>query len=116
MEGVSSRGDRISPDAMAASDAPASVAGGTERIAAILSEASIIDAPAGSTHGGSGGVIATATSATVVVERHAAASVLDQSNASLMGDAPACDSCGSITVRNGTCYRCLNCGNSMGCS
>jgi ribonucleoside-diphosphate reductase alpha chain len=33
-----------------------------------------------------------------------------------MGDAPACDSCGSITVRNGTCYRCMNCGSSMGCS
>jgi ribonucleoside-diphosphate reductase alpha chain len=43
-------------------------------------------------------------------------SVLDQSNALLMGDAPACEECGSITVRNGTCYRCLNCGNSMGCS
>jgi ribonucleoside-diphosphate reductase alpha chain len=42
--------------------------------------------------------------------------MLDQSNASLMGDAPACDKCGSITVRNGTCYRCMNCGTSMGCS
>jgi ribonucleoside-diphosphate reductase alpha chain len=31
-------------------------------------------------------------------------------------DAPACDSCGSITVRSGTCYKCLNCGASMGCS
>jgi len=31
-------------------------------------------------------------------------------------DAPACDICGSITVRNGTCYKCYNCGNSMGCS
>jgi ribonucleoside-diphosphate reductase alpha chain len=40
----------------------------------------------------------------------------DQANAQLMGDAPACDSCGSITVRNGTCYRCWNCGSSMGCS
>jgi len=43
-------------------------------------------------------------------------SALDQSNSALMGDAPACDNCGSITVRNGTCYRCLNCGQSMGCS
>jgi ribonucleoside-diphosphate reductase alpha chain len=34
----------------------------------------------------------------------------------LDGDAPPCDLCGHITVRNGTCYRCLNCGNSMGCS
>lgn len=31
-------------------------------------------------------------------------------------DAPLCDTCGHGTVRNGTCYRCLNCGNSMGCS
>lgn len=34
----------------------------------------------------------------------------------LMGDAPMCDNCGHITVRNGSCYRCLNCGSSMGCS
>jgi ribonucleoside-diphosphate reductase alpha chain len=32
------------------------------------------------------------------------------------GDAPACDHCGSITVRSGNCYLCHNCGNSMGCS
>ncbi len=31
-------------------------------------------------------------------------------------DSPACDVCGTITVRSGTCYKCLNCGNSMGCS
>lgn len=31
-------------------------------------------------------------------------------------DAPACDNCGSITVRNGNCYLCHNCGASMGCS
>ena len=35
---------------------------------------------------------------------------------SMMGDAPACSTCGHITLRNGTCYKCLNCGNSMGCS
>ncbi|MGD9110269.1 MAG: hypothetical protein PVG93_04965, partial [Phycisphaerales bacterium] len=28
----------------------------------------------------------------------------------LQDDAPACDICGSITVRNGTCYKCFNCG------
>jgi ribonucleoside-diphosphate reductase alpha chain len=33
-----------------------------------------------------------------------------------MEDAPACDNCGAITVRNGACYKCFNCGNSMGCS
>jgi ribonucleoside-diphosphate reductase alpha chain len=31
-------------------------------------------------------------------------------------DAPVCDVCGAITVRNGSCYRCHNCGNSIGCS
>ncbi|OHB76886.1 MAG: ribonucleoside-diphosphate reductase, adenosylcobalamin-dependent, partial [Planctomycetes bacterium RBG_16_59_8] len=34
----------------------------------------------------------------------------------MMGDAPFCNICGHITVRNGACYRCMNCGNSMGCS
>jgi hypothetical protein len=34
----------------------------------------------------------------------------------MMGDAPMCSTCGHVTVRNGSCYRCLNCGNSMGCS
>ena len=41
---------------------------------------------------------------------------LDQQLGEMMGDAPMCDKCGHITVRNGACYRCLNCGNSMGCS
>jgi ribonucleoside-diphosphate reductase alpha chain len=45
--------------------------------------------------------------------------VMQQFNAQFehfQDDAPACDICGSITVRNGTCYKCFNCGNSMGCS
>lgn len=41
---------------------------------------------------------------------------LDAQLGSMMGDAPACNICGHITVRNGSCYRCLSCGNSMGCS
>ncbi len=44
------------------------------------------------------------------------ADALDEHLSSLMGDAPICDVCGHITVRNGSCYKCLNCGNSMGCS
>lgn len=31
-------------------------------------------------------------------------------------DAPPCPDCGSITVRGGTCYKCLNCGSTTGCS
>ncbi len=43
-------------------------------------------------------------------------SSLDAQLEDMMGDAPVCDVCGHITVRNGACYKCLNCGNSMGCS
>ncbi|KAB2673408.1 MAG: vitamin B12-dependent ribonucleotide reductase [Verrucomicrobia bacterium] len=31
-------------------------------------------------------------------------------------DAPSCPNCGHIAVRNGACYKCLNCGESLGCS
>jgi ribonucleoside-diphosphate reductase alpha chain len=36
--------------------------------------------------------------------------------ARFQADAPSCDQCGAITVRNGNCYLCYVCGNSMGCS
>jgi ribonucleoside-diphosphate reductase alpha chain len=31
-------------------------------------------------------------------------------------DAPPCSNCGHVAVRNGSCYKCLNCGESLGCS
>ena len=31
-------------------------------------------------------------------------------------DAPSCADCGSIMVRNGSCYKCINCGATSGCS
>ncbi len=40
----------------------------------------------------------------------------DAAMSEMMGDAPACPTCGHITVRNGSCYKCLNCGDSLGCS
>ena len=62
-----------------------------------------------------------------VLERAGVAMNVDGNTASSIGnrndqfarfqsDAPSCDNCGSITVRNGNCYLCHNCGNSMGCS
>jgi len=33
-----------------------------------------------------------------------------------LDDAPTCASCGSIMVRNGSCYKCINCGDTSGCS
>jgi ribonucleoside-diphosphate reductase alpha chain len=41
---------------------------------------------------------------------------LDKHLTGMMGDAPLCNTCGHVTIRNATCYKCLNCGNSMGCS
>lgn len=73
-------------------------------------------------------VVATASSspASTAVSKNATAvsktvnsSDLDMVNAAaknMQSDAPACNTCGHITVRSGTCYKCLNCGNSMGCS
>jgi ribonucleoside-diphosphate reductase alpha chain len=59
-------------------------------------------------------------SAAVAVEparaKHVELDPLTQQLEEMMGDAPVCDGCGHITVRNGACYKCLNCGNSMGCS
>ena len=37
-------------------------------------------------------------------------------NKVMQGDAPACTNCGHITIRSGTCYKCLNCGTQGGCS
>ena len=47
---------------------------------------------------------------------HNGPQVRSQQFARFQSDAPACDSCGAITVRNGNCYLCHNCGQSMGCS
>jgi ribonucleoside-diphosphate reductase alpha chain len=43
-------------------------------------------------------------------------SALSEHLSKMMGDAPFCNICGHVTVRNGVCYKCMNCGNTMGCS
>jgi ribonucleoside-diphosphate reductase alpha chain len=64
----------------------------------------------------SAGYEAPAAPAASEARREGGGSPLDQQLEEMMGDAPVCDVCGHITVRNGACYKCLNCGNSMGCS
>jgi ribonucleoside-diphosphate reductase alpha chain len=44
------------------------------------------------------------------------ASALSEHLGKMMGDAPFCTLCGHTTVRNGVCYKCLTCGNTLGCS
>jgi ribonucleoside-diphosphate reductase alpha chain len=41
---------------------------------------------------------------------------LNESVAHFQQDAPTCPNCGHVAVRNGACYKCLNCGESLGCS
>jgi ribonucleoside-diphosphate reductase alpha chain len=41
---------------------------------------------------------------------------MNASAKSMQSDAPACNVCGHIMMRSGTCYKCLNCGNQGGCS
>jgi ribonucleoside-diphosphate reductase alpha chain len=50
------------------------------------------------------------------IDQNAGAFAREEQFASFQLDAPSCDNCGAITVRNGNCYLCHNCGNSMGCS
>ncbi|MDP4129376.1 MAG: vitamin B12-dependent ribonucleotide reductase [Bacteroidota bacterium] len=75
-----------------------------------LSEVRIVAKPASSSTG---------PTAQKIVKNNKVESGLDAVNAaakSMQSDAPACNTCGHITIRSGTCYKCLNCGNSMGCS
>ena len=51
-----------------------------------------------------------------VVKAMAGMDAVNAAAKSMQGDAPPCNTCGHITVRSGTCYKCLNCGNSLGCS
>jgi ribonucleoside-diphosphate reductase alpha chain len=60
--------------------------------------------------------VATAEAAPEVAAEPTGTDTFSKSLKSMMGDAPLCGTCGHVTVRNATCYKCLNCGNSMGCS
>ncbi len=48
--------------------------------------------------------------------RGAASEFVGSKIAFINTDAPACPDCGAITVRSGSCYKCLNCGATTGCS
>src|SRR5207302_9737175 len=43
-------------------------------------------------------------------------STVGKSTVEATSDAPAWDTCGFLMIRNGTCYKCLNCGSTTGCS
>lgn len=60
--------------------------------------------------------VATEEAAKVVEPVPTYSAAISSANKSYSSDAPPCDRCGAITVRNGTCFKCNNCGNSLGCS
>jgi ribonucleoside-diphosphate reductase alpha chain len=66
-----------------------------------LGDAAVRQIPRAAVAGGSGGVPRAGEAPAAFVNQ---------------ADAPPCSDCGSITVRNGACYKCANCGLSMGCS
>ncbi len=69
--------------------------------------ASAGSSPNGQSTGGGIGKAASAFAASLGADRTAF---------KIQEDAPSCADCGSIMVRNGSCYKCLNCGSTSGCS
>ncbi len=78
---------------------------------AVKSAAAFVDSPNGSAPAPAKEKVAVAAAA-----GGASASVANAALQDAMGDAPACSSCGHMTVRNGSCYVCLTCGDTTGCS
>jgi len=96
------------------------LAGGRRRLPAVEGKARLAPADRGNGNGHSDRTSVTATSSFTEIEadgEHVSVRSATLSTAmETIGDAPPCDTCGTITVRNGACYKCLNCGASMGCS
>ncbi len=76
-------------------------------VAAVASAVKLLDSPV---------VTKRAPVAAAVAAKDAGTAAMQSALSEMMGDAPLCDICGHITIRNGSCYKCLNCGNSLGCS
>ena len=53
---------------------------------------------------------------TAGIKTEAGMDALNAAAKNMQSDAPACNVCGHIMMRSGTCYKCLNCGNQGGCS
>jgi ribonucleoside-diphosphate reductase alpha chain len=86
---------------------------------AIKSAVAFVDSPGSSADGGSAIAIEVKekieVTETVKVVAGSAA-LVDTALKENMGDAPVCSNCGHMTVRNGSCYVCLTCGDTTGCS
>ena len=99
---------QTSAAAFADGAAPASIGNGAAKPAAVQ-PASVKEAVAVA-----GGPTRSGVSAHEVATTQSVAA--DAAMGEMMGDAPVCSSCGHMTVRNGSCYVCLTCGDTTGCS
>jgi ribonucleoside-diphosphate reductase alpha chain len=79
------------------------------KLAALSTQPSVEDAPAL----GAGTVPTTDDRRPTTGKIHAADALSELVD---LGDAPSCHVCGSIMVRNGSCYKCMSCGSTSGCS
>ena len=84
---------------------------------AVRQAAAFVDAPDSSSNGG----IAVRVTEKVQIEETVtvvagSAALVDSALKENMGDAPVCSNCGHMTIRNGSCYVCLTCGDTTGCS
>ena len=86
-------------------------------VEAVKAAVAFLDGPISPPGGGSAeaGSGATAVKTTEAVLAGSAAMV-DSALKENMGDAPVCSNCGHMTIRNGSCYVCLTCGDTTGCS
>ena len=87
-------------------------------VEAVKAAVAFLDGPISPPGGGSAGEAgrgATAVKTTEAVLAGSAAMV-DSALKENMGDAPVCSNCGHMTIRNGSCYVCLTCGDTTGCS
>ncbi|HEU4917751.1 MAG TPA: vitamin B12-dependent ribonucleotide reductase, partial [Acidimicrobiia bacterium] len=80
-------------------------------VEAVRVAAAFVDAP--SSDPGQAVAIQVEEKATVLA---GSAAMVDSALRENMGDAPVCSNCGHMTIRNGSCYVCLTCGDTTGCS
>ena len=78
---------------------------------AVRAAADFVDSPASSAN-----VVAPEREKVAVAAAGGESAVADSVLSDNMGDAPACSNCGHMTIRNGSCYVCLTCGDTTGCS
>ena len=103
------------PESKPDEDQPKATAVATESVAAVPEELKVIANGNGHTNGhanGNGNGHGNGAAAAPVTLNLGSTKVSFQTQA----DAPSCADCGSIMVRNGSCYKCLNCGSTSGCS